>query len=309
MRRSSTVACAFALIAAFILEGSAYAQVNVNSIIFTFNPKERPIQNVIVTNASAAPVYVSVKAEAMVDYTKEKIETTPTEDILISPKKFSIEANGQRTVRMLMKNPPTDKERGYRVYFIPQPNEFGAKSVSKTEGGVTTSIKIATGVGILVFVDPINRDPNFTWTRSESSIDFTNSGNIQVHLGDGKACPKPEDLPSASSDDSSSVVRDAKHPDSKGCFSLPSKRVYPGTKFHVAIPASYTARWVRRVGSNGQYEVLDIGPDGKSASGPAQGKEPALEAEAQASDTPAPEEKTKEARPVTDGNSAKPGKN
>lgn len=287
IRLRAAIRLVLIMAAAVGLAANASAQVNVNSVIFTFNPKQRPIQNVIVTNSSNAPVYVSVKTEAMIDYTKEKIQTAPTEDILISPKKFSIEANGQRTVRMLMKSPPTDMERGYRVYFIPQPNEFGTPSVTKSEAGRTTVIKIATGVGILVFVDPISRQDNFSWVRSSGAIDFSNSGNIQVYLGDGKACPNAADLPNSTGEDASSVVRDARHPDAKGCFNLPSKRIYPGTKFHVAISAQYTARWLKRAGSDGSYELFDIGPDGKSSSGPAAGKEPAVDsAEAAPSEAP-----------------------
>ena len=237
---------------------TTWAQVNVNNVIFTFTASGRPVQNIQVTNSSNAPVYVSVKTEAMIDYTKRPIESGPTEDILVSPKSFSIEANGQRTVRMLLKKPATELERGYRVYFIPEMNEFGAGTVTKTEQGRTAIIKVATGVGVLVFVDPHETKVSFTNKRDPTGITFTNSGNIQVYMGDGKACPIGVPFPPIGSfGDNAEIGKDPKHPDPKGCYNLPSQRVYAGTTFHIDVPLNLSVRYLKRVGSDGPYEAFD----------------------------------------------------
>lgn len=237
---------------------TATAQVNVNNIIYTFKTKDRPVQNIIVTNSSSNPVFVAVKVEAMVDYSKKEIVTAPSDDILVSPKQFSIEANGQRTVRMLLKKPSSETERGYRVYFIPQENEFGAATVTRSEQGRTAVIKIATGVGVLVFVDPVQPNVSFTYRRDERGITFTNSGNLQVYLGDGKSCPPGVPFPNISTTEESSVGRDARHPDANGCYSLPSKRVYPGNSFFVEVAKERGVQYLKREGSAGEYATYDV---------------------------------------------------
>lgn len=228
---------------------SVSAQVNVNNVIFTFKPTGRPVQNVVVSNSSSTPIYVTTKVEALVDVDSSPVKGEPTEDILVSPRQFSIEGNGERTIRMLLKAPASDVERGYRVYFIPQENEFGSQTIVKSEQGRTAVIEVATGVGILVFVDPLESKANFEHTRDATGITFYNRGNIQVYLGDGRACPPGVSFPPIGSST----------PSEHDCTGMPSKRIYPGKSFHVNVPLERAVRYLRQVGSSGEYDVLDIG--------------------------------------------------
>ncbi len=235
------------------------AQVNVNSVIFTFTATGRPVQNVVVSNSSSAPIYVSTKSEAMIDFTKTPVQVGPTEDLLISPKNFAIEANGTRTVRVLLRKPSSEVERGYRVYFIPQENEFGGKTITQSEQGRTAVIKVATGVGVLVFVNPIESKVDFKQERDPLGITFVNQGNVQVYLGDGKACPSKVEFPAMGAfSDGNTGSHSQRHPDTQGCFSIPSRRVYPGTKFRVPVSSDKKVRYLKVEGADGKYEILDI---------------------------------------------------
>lgn len=240
------------LIAAIMLAEAASAQVNVNNVIFTFAAGARPVQNILVTNSSANPVYVSVSTEAMIDYTSDPIKTAPTEDIVVSPRKFSIEGKGQRTVRILLKKAPGDIERGYRVYFVPQEGEFDTQTVTSSDKGRIAVIKVATGVGVLVFADPIERKVKFETARDSTGITFTNAGNIQVYLGDGKACPTEVPFPAIG------ATTTETEKDVGRCTDVPSQRVYPGKAFRVSVAPTNAVRFLSRVGSAGDYEPLIV---------------------------------------------------
>jgi P pilus assembly chaperone PapD len=241
------------------------AQVGVSNILFNFKASERPIQNVVVTNSATSPVYVSVAVEEIVDPRTNPLTVTPSEDVLVSPKNFSIEARGQRTVRLLVRKPSTDVERAYRVYFIPQDRGDSAEGYEHTVAGRTAVIKVATGMGILVFVEPKVPQPSLQWVRTSTGIDFVNNGNIQVYLGDGNSCPPGVEPPPISSREQSA------QDNHRGCVALPSKRIYAGTSFSAQLSPDRAAVWLKKIGGGGEYEKLIIPPYQSSEGTPLQG--------------------------------------
>lgn len=211
------------------------AQVTVSTVIMTFQAKGRPVQNVMVGNSADGPVYVSASVEKVLDPATGGRNSEPSDNILVSPKAFSIEPRGNRAVRLLIRKPPTTGEEVYRVVFTPQDREFGTE-IKKTVGGRTASIRVLTGMGVLAFVEPPNPKGNLEWERRDDLITFTNSGNVHVELGEGTACK------------------------GDSCSSVKRKRVYAGTTYEVPVPGDTTVSFVARTGSAGVYENFVIEP-------------------------------------------------
>ena len=213
----------------------AEAQVTVSSVIMTFQSTGRPVQNVMVGNTAEVPVYVQATVEKVLDPATGGRKSEPSENILVSPQKFSIEAQGNRAVRLLIRKPPAGDEEVYRVVFTPQDREFGTE-IKKTVGGRTASIRVLTGMGVLTFVEPANPRGNLEWDRTSEKIVFSNSGNVHVELGDGSACK------------------------GESCTPVKRKRVYAGTTYEVAVPGDTRISFVARTGSAGAYENFVIEP-------------------------------------------------
>lgn len=217
----------------------ARGQITVDNVIVHLGVAERPVHNVIVGNSSNSPAYVRVDVEAVREPGTSE-ETVPTEELLASPKTFSIEPNGQRTVRLLLKTPPTDRERVFRVSFIPQDRGFG-EEVRQAQGGVTTVIKVLTGMGILVFADPASPKEELRWERNGDKIILNNSGNVNIYLGDGESCSP-----------------------TKVCSKLPSKRLYESHKLEITSPPENTVTYLTHAKGTGQYKRLTMLPTEQS---------------------------------------------
>ena len=217
---------------------SAFAQISLDNVLVHLGVNERPVHNVVVGNSSDNPMYVTVELEAIPDPTNSSV-TKPTEELLASPKTFSIEPHGQRTVRLLLKTPPTEKERVFRVSFVPQDRGFG-EEVKQSYAGRSTVIRVLTGMGALVFADPISPKADLQWNRVGEKITFTNSGNLNVFLADGEACIKP----------------------GENCTKIPGQRVYAGATWEVKAPAGSTVTFLKRIGGSGEYEQLNIPAEG-----------------------------------------------
>jgi len=213
------------------------AQISVNDVIVHFKAAERPLQNIIVKNSAKEVFYVTATVEELSEPSEDKSPLLVTEDLIVSPKKFSIDANSERVVRLLSRKTHDNKERVYRVSFVPQEKEFG-EPLEGASGDRKTMIRVITGMGVLVFIDPINPKPELKWVRTPDSVIFTNSGNQHTRLSEGKAC------------DSEDV----------GCTDLPSRRVYGGKDYTVSVPANKTIYYTRRDGPSGDFKSIVVAP-------------------------------------------------
>jgi P pilus assembly chaperone PapD len=231
----SRVVSPFVLVCALVLPSAALAQVTVNTVIVTFLARQRPIQNVLVGNSSDHPAYVQARLEKVLNPGEGGDKSEPSNDLLISPKTFSIEPNGQRAVRFLLRKVAKDTEGVYRVLFTPQDRGFG-QEVKQSVGGRTASIRVLTGMGVLVFVEPKNPVGHLKWTRTKKGVTFQNDGNIHVELGEGKLCYEEK------------------------CEVAPRKRVYAGDTFEVAVAGQNNIQYLVRTGSSGVFEALSIPP-------------------------------------------------
>jgi len=216
------------------------AQVTVNTAIVHFKFGQRPVMNVEVGNSSDHEAYVVVEVKAVPEPGVDSGKTVDTEDLLVSPRNFSIEPNGERTVRLLLRKAPTDTEQVYRVSFVPQDRGFG-EEYERQIGKASAIIRVLSGMGILVFADPVDPTSEFTWERSDSSLSFTNSGNVHIYFGGGQSCAGDQE--------------------SDSCDQLPSKRLYPGHSFEVNLPKNQTAFYTIRRGASGEFERIKIPPE------------------------------------------------
>lgn len=220
------------------IPGRLAAQITVDNVIVHLAVGARPVHNVIVSNGADQTAYVTVEVAEVVDPAKDAGHTEPTKDLLASPKAFSVEANGQRTVRLLLKAKPGEKERVFRVSFIPQDRGFG-EEYRRSVAGRNTVIRVLTGMGILVFADPKEPKVNLSWEREGGRIKIFNSGTSHVYLGNGKSCT-PENV----------------------CTDIPSKRLYAQSEYIISTPDKNTVSFLKEERASGDYQKLTIDPKG-----------------------------------------------
>jgi len=247
----------FLLFAFLLLATSSQAQISVDNVILRFSAGQRPVQNVNVRNNSDKLGYVTVEVTSVTNPGKnEKAEKS--KDLIASPKAFSIEANGVRAVRLLVQSAPIDEERIFRVSFIPQDKGFGDEYV-KTQSGRSAVIRVLSGMGMLVFVDPTKPVIKLDWNRSGDNLVFENTGNVNIYLADGVSCP-----PGSEKNTEEKGVTTAK---SDECPKLETKRLYAGAKLELQALSKSTVTYLRSDGGTGDYQKIIIPPGDGSSSG------------------------------------------
>lgn len=223
------------LLAGVATADEAQAQLTVDRVILTLKKDQRPVENLIVRNSGSSTLYVTVTPDVMLRPGAPDELRQETEDLLVSPKRFSIEAGGQRTVRVLLKKPFGDSEQVYRVKFIPEDRGFG-KDIVAEHSGKKTAVRVLTGIGILIFAEPIDPQPKLEWKRNGDTLAFVNGGNVNIFLIEGKHCK----------------------PDGQDCSPLPVDRIYPGNTFSVKAPKDRVVTYRKEV--RGEFEDVIIPP-------------------------------------------------
>jgi P pilus assembly chaperone PapD len=164
---------------------------------------------------------------------------------------------------MLIKNLPADKEVAYRVLFIPQQNEFGEEQLRGakfTKGSLT--LKVATGVGMLVFAQPKEPKQQLTVTRDEKGVRLVSEGNVHVLISDGVVCPssvslnEEEQSKAWSSRDNSEIV-------AKGCAGFRGGRIHSGRTKEIAAALGSTVYVAKRDDSTGNFNRIEIPQEAK----------------------------------------------
>lgn len=219
-----------------LLPLAAAAQISVDRVIVNFKKGELPVRNVVVTNGGKEPLYVTAVSDVMVKPGTAEEARQPTEDLVVSPKRFSVEPGGQRTVRLLLKRKLGDEEQVYRVKFLPQGSEFDAQEMADSGKGRKTQLKVLFSVGMLIFAEPLEIQPKLEWKREGNEVVFRNTGNVNVMLEDVKLCKSAD----------------------AECSEHPSNRLYPGNEWKVQAPSALHVQMRKQVGD--AYESLVIPP-------------------------------------------------
>lgn len=170
--------------ALFFFSSQAMATMSLDRMIVYFKPNQLPRQDVVVSNPDKENLYLQTEVYKVVHPGTDKEERIRVTDpsavkLLATPNKAIIPPNSRKTVRLVSLEIPADKELVYRVTFRPVVGDLEAKR---------TAIKLLVAYQALVFVRPKNPEYKVAASVSKGAMRFTNSGNINVVLRNGKYC-------------------------------------------------------------------------------------------------------------------------
>ena len=163
---------------------NSFAAMSLDRMIVYFDPDKAPRQDVIVTNPDTDNLYLQTEVYKVIKpgtAEEERVRITdPNEMMLLStPQKAIIAPNSRKTVRLVSLETPKNVESVYRVTFKPVVGDLKATQ---------NAIKLLIAYQALVFIRPENPEYKVTAKRDGKKITFTNSGNINVVLRNGKFC-------------------------------------------------------------------------------------------------------------------------
>ena len=222
------------LIALLLAPLGALAQISVDKVIFSFHPGQPPVQNVVVRNSGTDALGVEIEPEEVQNPGTPEEKRVPTENLLASPKRISLPAGGQRTVRFLLKSPAKDKELIYRVKLNPKLQGFLPEEEQSSKSK-ETKIKVVTTVGLLVFALPEKPTVDIKTERIGNTVKFTNAGNTNVYIDEGKHCEDAEN---------------------KQCKDIPAARIYAGGT--ATLPLTAGKKGTFRASSFEGYETIEV---------------------------------------------------
>lgn len=124
--------------------------------------------------------------------------------LLVSPARMVLEPSQSKLIRFADVAPTPERERVYRVTVKPVVGGLEAEE---------SGIKIMVGYDVLVLVRPAKPEVNVSATRDGQKLVWQNDGNVSVELTDGRQC----------------------RTEASDCSSLPGKRLYAGTSWHVDV--------------------------------------------------------------------------
>lgn len=208
----------------------AEAQITVDRSIFYWSHLNPPVQNVSVRNSAEQPMFVEVKAEEVINPGTAGEHRDIAQDIIVAPKRFSVPAKGERVVRLLRKGSHGDSERVFRVSFIPQARESTDEEkteTARTHGAVQTTLKVLSGVGILIFTEPKEITPLLETERDGDTVRLKNTGNVNVLISKIRKCLK----------------------ENEACEEVTPKRLYPGNSLEVAGTSGKVVTFTKRIGN------------------------------------------------------------
>jgi P pilus assembly chaperone PapD len=182
---------------------TASAQLSVDKMLFNIDYKSLPVVNVQVFNTDKEnAMRVDIVSLKMTHPENDKDLGTKEGALIVSPKSFSLPAGGQRTVRLLLREKPKDLEEVYRVNFLPVAEDASKIKTQQVgiNNGPTVGIKVLTGIGLLIFADPPQKNPAISWSYKNGNMVLKNSGNvnyfvnqIEVCSGNGNCKPRSEE--------------------------------------------------------------------------------------------------------------------
>jgi hypothetical protein len=225
----------FIVLFAFISMGTAlpaYADISLDKVIIEFNPAERPIHNINVTNQSDKATKVSVEMIEVTNAGQAGETEKQTDKLVVAPKAFELQGGETKAVRLVLRQYPDDLEEIYRVRFKPSEVSFVKK---ETSGATTVNVGIIMAMGALIMVPPKNPKPDLQPVRDGKIVHFFNKGNVTAQLQREDFCTD----------------------DKKTCVVLPTKRIYPNMVWDMPVPdALVNLDFSQTVLMNGQYSKI-----------------------------------------------------
>ena len=194
-----------------IITGFAQADMSLSRMVVNFNPDDAHHQDVQIFNKDKNNIYVNVNVVEVLNPGTEKEERIPVKDLkklslVVTPKKLIIPGKSQKTVRLVTLEDAGKTDRIFRVDFSPAVGKLKAKS---------SAIKILVAYQALVMIRPAKPVVNIKAERKGKVIVFTNAGNTNALLQNGKQCnPKKK----------------------SECKQLDNRRLYAGNTWKVELP-------------------------------------------------------------------------
>lgn len=191
------------------LAPAARANIVLSQVILDVKPNDPPAQDIEVWNNSGDRTYVSVEPTEVIapgtpDEHRAANPDPAISGILVSPQRLILEANQRRLIRVGLVGARLDRDRIYRIAIKPVAGDVSASA---------TALKVMVGYDALVIYRPEKLDGTVTGVRSGSTITFTNAGNTNVEMFEGRQCGAS----------------------GAPCRRLPATRLYAGAKWSVAI--------------------------------------------------------------------------
>lgn len=193
---------------------------------------DKSIIDVVAGQTRRADIYISNPGDSPQNVTLEisrilnpgtpeeqrvKIDNPRELGVIVTPTEFSLEAGERRKARLSFIRIPDKSDFIYRLLVKPDATPAG--------GAKKAMIKVVFNYDILVSYRPPVPDTSFTVVRSESAIEFTNTGNSNFLLYAGEKC------------------------ESKGlnCKTIPAHRMYAGATHRIELaPGIGYIRFLRK---------------------------------------------------------------
>ena len=161
------------------------AGLQLDKVITYFEADKLRRQDILVTNTDKEKLFLETeifKVENPGAETEERIKITDPDkfQLLATPDKNIIPPGGRKTVRLLHLTPPPKTEEVYRVTFRPVLGKLQATD---------SAVKIIIAYQVLVFIRPVKPFIAVSSKIQGQKITFTNKGNINVVLRNGRYCP------------------------------------------------------------------------------------------------------------------------
>ena len=205
----------FLTLSQLLLPGLAESAMTLDRIIVYFEPTESRLQDITVFNPDPENLYLKTDVLKVInpgEPDEQRVAPASTDEVqlLVTPHQTVMPPNTRRVFRLYSRSGPQNTEMVFRVLFVP---EVGA--IKEGQRGV----KILLSYEVLVFVRPQNPHHKLETKRRGDTILFTNSGNTNVLLRNGKYCSNAQ-----KADCMDKTV---------------SQRIYPGQTWKLDVPAGY----------------------------------------------------------------------
>jgi P pilus assembly chaperone PapD len=157
----------------------------ISKSIIDFVPGSHRFDDIVVFNVGGVVAYVAVTGEEVVSpglpsESRRELGERDT-DIIVSPRKIVLPPGTQKSVRILLRTSNRTKERIFRFAVTPALADRNAEPQN-------SMVQVVIAYGLLVIVRPDPMTPKLVATRIGKTISFTNIGNTNVQLEDGKQC-------------------------------------------------------------------------------------------------------------------------
>ncbi len=209
---------------------------SVDKVQVTFKAGDRPVHNIVVQNPGSRKIFLSAVPQRLERPGEPDEKRVDSRELLVSPRRFSIEPGSQRTVRLLLKEPAVLMERVYTIGFSVNKESFEAEFLTVQFDGKPVRLRVVANLGVLVLAEPENAKVLLGTQRSEKEILLTNRGTSSVRLTSGKVCR----------------AKDGR------CLPVNTRRLYPGNVWKFQIPPDWSLFFIKE--SVNGFEHLFLPP-------------------------------------------------